>query len=158
MLSRIRSSILVLSAEVNGLRDAEKARLIEAAKRASGRAYCPYSKFAVGAAVLDSDDSIYTGCNVENASYGLTMCAERVALFTAVANGASPIKALALFASTSRPPTPCGACRQVIHELAPEATIVMVGQDGRSLALKSDELLPLGFDASDLPSESRLEV
>ena len=90
--------------------------LADAAKSASANAYCRYSSFRVGAAVLSSDGVLAVGCNVENASYGLTMCAERNAVFRAVADGATSIVAVALYTPTAGPVTPCGACRQVLAE------------------------------------------
>src|SRR5438067_12273423 len=96
--------------------DAQWQRLADAAKAASAHAYCPYSGYAVGAAVLADDGSIASGCNVENASFGLTVCAERNAIFRAIADGAKTIVALALHTPTPEVATPCGACRQVIAE------------------------------------------
>src|SRR5471030_2539074 len=89
-------------------------RLEQAARRAAGAAYAPYSKFRVGAAVLTGSGKIFTGCNVENASYGLCNCAERTAIFSAVTAGERKIKAVAIYTPTATPITPCGACRQVI--------------------------------------------
>src|SRR5687767_13390076 len=94
-------------------------RLMEAARKAAGNAYVPYSDFPVGAAVLTSEGTIVTGCNVENASYPVTNCAERVAIGTAVAAGARTIAAVAVYAPRVETVTPCGACRQVINEFKP---------------------------------------
>src|SRR5580704_17693768 len=91
-------------------------RLALKARSASAAAYAPYSKFKVGAAVLGASGKIYSGCNVENASFGLCNCAERTAVFTAVSSGEENILAVALYAETDHPVLPCGACRQVIHE------------------------------------------
>jgi len=96
--------------------------------------------------------SVYTGCNIENASYGLTICAERVALFNAVASGAAEITALAVYSNSSKPASPCGACRQVAHELARGIPIVMASVTGQTVTAHEDELLHLGFEASDLAS------
>ena len=96
--------------------------LLERAKEAAKAAYCPYSGLAVGAAAIDSDNTLHVGCNVENASLGLSMCAERAALFGAVAWKSSKIVAIAVYSSAG-PITPCGACRQVMAELAPEAVV-----------------------------------
>lgn len=92
-----------------------RSKLVEAAKRAQKRAYCPYTRYPVGAAVLGGSGRIYTGCNVENASLGLSNCAERTAVFTAVAAGEKKIKAVAVAARSAKP---CGACRQVLNEFA----------------------------------------
>ena len=103
------------------------ARLQEAAKRAAMNAYAPYSGFPVGAAVLGADGVVYTGCNVENAAFGLTQCAERAALTAAIAAGAAPrsLVVLLIYVPGSRAHPPCGACRQVMHELmAPDGTVL----------------------------------
>ena len=94
-------------------------RMIAAARRPSVVAYCPYSNFRVGAAALTEDDAIFAGCNVENASYGLTVVAERNAIFQAVGMGKRVIRAVVVFTPTPRPTSPCGACRQVINEFGP---------------------------------------
>jgi len=119
--------------------------LARAARTASGRAYCPYSRFAVGAAVLGDDGRVFTGCNVENASFGLTVCAERNAIFHAIAEGARRIVALALYTPTAEPATPCGACRQVLVEFGPDADVECRcdGRDVRRFTVS--ELLPHGF-------------
>src|SRR5690349_8261287 len=112
--------------------DPSAATLLEAARQAAARAYCPYSRFPVGAAVL-AGEQILTGCNVENASYGLAMCAERVALFAAVAAGAGPVTEIAVVCADearlgeAETRMPCGACRQVIAELMPPEGQVHVG-------------------------------
>src|SRR3954467_6849884 len=95
--------------------------LLDAAKAASKRSYCPYSKFRVGAAVLGGSGAIHSGCNVENASYGLTICAERAALARAIAEGETEIRAVAIYTPTSKPTGPCGACRQVLNEFGHDA-------------------------------------
>jgi cytidine deaminase len=105
------------------LDDATLAKLKDAAKAASGRAYCPYSKFPVGAAVLTDAGEIFSGCNVENASFGLTICAERNAIFQAVANGARRMRAVLIFTPSIKPTSPCGACRQVINEFGPDVMV-----------------------------------
>ena len=124
----------------------DKGRLLNAAKAAAGRAYAPYSKFRVGAAVLTERGNIFTGGNVENASYGLTICAERVAVFAAVAaEGAEmKIRGLAVFNESESPCSPCGACRQVIMEFGPQARVFYKGPDGLKEA-EITELLPEGF-------------
>jgi cytidine deaminase len=124
--------------------------LIAAAERARGRAYAPYSRFRVGAAVR-AGGRTYGGCNVENASYGLTICAERVAVFTAVAAGQRRIDAVAVVSDATVPVAPCGACRQVLHELNPAMTVIMAAGDVtvvRPLA----ELLPSAFGVSSPPA------
>src|SRR5579864_6622228 len=95
-------------------------QLLRAARSASRQAYCPYSRFAVGAALLSADGRVFAGCNVENASYGLTICAERNAIFQAVAAGERRIQAIAIYTPTPTPSAPCGACRQVLYEFGPE--------------------------------------
>ncbi len=119
-------------------------RLAAAARAASANAYCPYSRFRVGAAVQADDGRVFTGCNVENASFGLTLCAERAAIGQAVAAGARVLVAVALFTATAEPASPCGACRQVIAEFG--TAEVMACCDGRATARWSaDELLPGAF-------------
>ena len=120
--------------------------LLEMAKAALARAYAPYSKFKVGAAVLTESGATYSGCNVENSSYGLTNCAERTAIFAAVAaeGPGMRIRALAVWTRPEGPCSPCGACRQVIFELGPEAIVLFQGQEGVKKARVS-ELLPAGF-------------
>jgi cytidine deaminase len=117
-------------------------RLADAARAAAAHAYCPYSGFPVGAAVLASDGSIASGCNVENASYGLTLCAERNAIFHAVADGAKSIVALVVYTPTPAPVTPCGACRQVLAEFGSEATIRSICAGPRRDEYTLGELLP----------------
>ncbi|MDP7974941.1 MAG: cytidine deaminase [TACK group archaeon] len=123
--------------------DEEDEILLETAKKAAMKAYAPYSKFKVGAALMASDGSIYTGCNVENSSYGLSMCAERVALFKAVSEGKREFLAIAVM-SDSGPVTPCGACRQVLFEFSPNIRVLTEGQE-HSLS----ELLPHAFSLQD---------
>ena len=124
----------------------DRVQLIDAAKAAMKNAYAPYSKFRVGAAVLTSTGEIFTGCNVENASYGMTNCAERTAIFSAVAaNGPKlEIRAVAVINDRGVPSSPCGACRQVIYEFGPEAIIFFPGAKGWKQA-HITELLPEGF-------------
>ena len=125
-----------------------RSELAAEAARAAKAAYCPYSKFHVGAAVMSEDGRIFSGCNVENASYGLTICAERNAVFSAVAAGARKIKALALAAGKpNEVVTPCGACRQVLAEFcAPETPVFCADSKGEiTLETTVGELLPGAF-------------
>ncbi|GAB4181557.1 MAG: cytidine deaminase [Roseiflexaceae bacterium] len=126
--------------------------LIHEARIARERAYIPYSRFAVGAAVLTSSGKIFHGCNIENAAYPSTICAERTALFSAYASGERSIVAIAVVADTSGPVSPCGGCRQVIHELAPQATVILTNLHGAVQITSPQRLLPDGFDARELPS------
>ncbi len=122
--------------------------LITAAKSAMTHAYAPYSKFKVGAAVLGKSGKTYTGCNVENASYGLSVCAERTAVFNAVCAGEREIMAVAITNSCGEPAFPCGACRQVLAEFAPrdgDMTIYLVSDRGVDTYTLS-ELLPHSFE------------
>lgn len=119
--------------------------LLEAALAARKRAYAPYSKFLVGAAVRAISGKIYTGCNIENASYGLTICAERNALFSAVGAGERRFAALCVVGDTEAPISPCGACRQVMAEFkVPKIILANLKGDVKEYTL--DELLPLSFD------------
>lgn len=121
-------------------------RLIENAYEAAKNAYATYSQFEVGAALLTADGEVVQGCNVENASYGLTMCAERSAIFRAVAKfgPVMSIRAMAVVNSKKAPCSPCGACRQVIYEFGPEATIIFLSSHGWEETSITD-LLPYGF-------------
>ncbi len=126
--------------------------LLAAAREAAGRAYVPYSGFPVGAAVLTGDGTIVPGCNVENASYGLTVCAERVAVFAALAAGHRTVRAVAVAAPRALGTTPCGACRQVLNEFAPrdeDLTVVMEGAGGSEMTTLA-ALLPRSFGPADL--------
>jgi cytidine deaminase len=120
------------------------------AKSVSERAYCPYSKFRVGAVALTDDGQMFEGCNVENASYGLTICAERNALFQMVARARQKVVALVIYTPTMKPSAPCGACRQVLNEFGPDALVMSVC-DGRAvLKKKLSELLPDAFGPGNL--------
>ena len=131
------------------------AALVAAARAARERAYCPYSHFAVGAAALTASGRIFPGCNVENAAYPATICAERTALLSAYAAGEREIVALAVIADTPEPVSPCGTCRQVILELAPGCTVALANMDGEIALITPDELLPGGFTAEDLRGQRR---
>jgi len=124
---------------------AEVARLLAAAKKARTQAYAPYSQFAVGAAVLTKSGEIFSGCNVENSSYGLTVCAERVAAFAAVTGGSRELVGIALVADMPAPPLPCGACRQVLSEFNPQMWVVCANLQGKQRRFRLDELLPEAF-------------
>jgi cytidine deaminase len=125
--------------------------LIQAAKSAREKAYVPYSRFPVGAALLTTDGTLYTGCNVENASFGLTNCAERTAIFKMVSEGHTEIKAIAIVADTVGPVSPCGACRQVLAEFGPEAVVYLSNLKGDVQRTTVRELLPGFFRSADLP-------
>ena len=125
-------------------------KLIKVAEKARKRAYTPYSKFKVGAAILSSDGKIFTGCNIENASFGLTVCAERVAILKAISEGSSKFEAIAIVGDTNRPCSPCGACRQVISEFGKDIKIIMSNLKGDIKIKKIDELLPEAFNKNDL--------
>lgn len=126
--------------------DALRRRLIAAARAVSQNAYAPYSRFRVGAAVTDENGRVFTGCNVENASYGLTLCAERNAVFQAIAAGARKICAVAVAASGAAEPMPCGACRQVLAEfMTMDAPVWVAGHAGRVHTFHLADLLPHGF-------------
>jgi cytidine deaminase len=126
-------------------RDSDIEELIAAARKASTHAYCPYSHFPVGAAVRTVDGRIFAGSNVENASYGLAVCAERNAIFHAVNSGAQPLTTLVVFTPTTSPVTPCGACRQVLWEFGRRAQVVCACDGLERLAFTAAELLPHGF-------------
>jgi cytidine deaminase len=119
--------------------------LIDAARQARSRAYAPYSKFQVGAAVLTSVGEIFSGCNIENASFGATICAEQVAIFQAVAAGHRRFTAMAVIADTLEPVSPCGICRQVLAEFSPDCQVLMANLEGRWQLALLQELLPLSF-------------
>lgn len=128
--------------------------LIAEAKKAREKAYTPYSKFKVGAALRTTDGEIYHGCNVENAAYSLCNCAERTALFSAYGQGARAFDLLAVMADTERPVSPCGACRQVIAELCPQdMKVVLTNLQGDVEETTVAALLPGAFLAGDLKAE-----
>ena len=126
--------------------------LIKIALKAREKAYVPYSHFKVGAALETKDGRIYEGCNIENASYGLTNCAERTAFFAALADGCRPgdFVKLAVVGQTEDVISPCGACRQVISELAADCEIVLANLEGKMLKTNIQNLLPGAFGAKDL--------
>ncbi len=119
--------------------------LIIAAREGYRRAYAPYSQFAVGAAVQTASGRIFGGCNIENAAYPLTICAERVALFSAYAAGEHDIVGLAVVTNTVQVASPCGGCRQVIAELAPHCQVLLLNLDGAQRVVTPQDLLPFHF-------------
>lgn len=119
--------------------------LAERARTAQALAYAPYSQFPVGAALLTDDGRVFVGANVENASYGLTVCAERTAVYQAVLAGSRSIKAIAICTNLSPPAAPCGMCRQTLVEFAEEAEIVLLSPEGPAHKTKLSTLLPLAF-------------
>jgi cytidine deaminase len=120
------------------------------ARAAMKHSYSPYSHFRVGAALLTSKGKVYTGCNIENSSYGLTMCAERTALFKAISEGEKRFTALAITSDDDTFTPPCGACRQVIMDLAGNIDIVLSRKDGTLQVLRTADLLPLPFGIENL--------
>ena len=125
-------------------------RLEKAARAAAKKSYSPYSEFAVGAAVLTGSGKIFTGCNVENASYGLCNCAERTAIFTAAAAGERTLAAVAVYTPTASPTSPCGACRQVINEFGPDALVISVCDGPARIETTLAALLPHAFGPANL--------
>jgi cytidine deaminase len=124
--------------------------LLRAALDARKNAFAPFSHFHVGAAVEDDTGRIHTGCNVENATYGLTVCAERVAIFKAISEGARKFRRVAVAADTDRLTPPCGACRQILWEFCGDVEVVLVNPRGQTESFRLRELFPRGFDASYL--------
>ena len=137
-------------------------RLETAARTAAQASYSPYSKFRVGSAVLAGSGKIYTGCNVENASYGLCNCAERTAIFTAAAAGERKLQAVVVYTPTTVPTAPCGACRQVINEFGARAAVISVCNSSRRIATTLPALLGEAFGPQNLlkasPRRSRRKV
>ena len=125
-------------------------RLEKAARHAATHAYCPYSKFPVGAAVLTASGKIFSGCNVENASFGLCNCAERTAIFTAVAQGETAITGLVIYTPTETPTTPCGACRQVLNEFGANAFVISICDHKQRIETSLPQLLPAAFGPASL--------
>jgi cytidine deaminase len=125
-------------------------RLEKAARAAANASYSPYSNFKVGAAVLATSGRIYSGTNIENASYGLCNCAERTAIFTAAAAGERTLQAVVVYTPTSQPTQPCGACRQVINEFGPQARVVSICDSTARNETTLEHLLPAAFGPADL--------
>jgi cytidine deaminase len=125
-------------------------RLIEAAKDVRERAYAPFSNFKVGAAVETDDGEIYTGCNVESASFGLTVCAERVAIWKAVSEGKMQFNHVAVVVDTDELTPPCGVCRQIIWEFCGDVPVTLANLHGKSETVQMRDLLPRAFDSKFL--------
>jgi cytidine deaminase len=130
-------------------------QLIETAKAARLQSVAPFSKFLVGAAVKTKAGKVYTGCNIESASYGLTVCGERVAIWKALSEGEREFIELAIVADTESLTPPCGTCRQIIHEFCEDATIVLANLHGETETCTIDELLPRAFDARFLSGAAK---
>lgn len=124
--------------------------LIEAALQARDRAYAPFSHFKVGAAIEDESGRVFTGCNVENATYGLTVCAERVAVFKAISEGAGKMRRVVVVADTAVLTPPCGACRQILWEFCGDAELILANLVGKRESMSIGEIFPRPFDASFL--------
>lgn len=137
------------------LDDAARVRLASAATAVRRHAYAPASQFHVGAAVLGDDGRVFVGCNVENASYGLTICAERAAVCAAVAAGVRTLRAVAVATDLVEPASPCGACRQVLAEFGPDLEVLLIGRDGRQRTTTLAALLPAPFTFADVRAAQR---
>ena len=124
----------------------DREQLISVARQALGMAIAPFSGYMVGAALLTTQGKIYSGCNIENTSLSLSLCAERVALLKALSEGEREFKAIAIVSSGHSYCPPCGACRQMLYEFAPHIEVIMPDSKGRVISKKIEELLPLPFD------------
>lgn len=124
--------------------------LIESAKKAREKAFAPFSKFKVGAALRTRNGKIYTGCNIENASYSLTICAERVAVFKAISEGETEFEEIAVVADTDELTPPCGPCRQIIWEFCGDIPVAMSNLKDETETIQMSELLPRAFDSDFL--------
>lgn len=125
-------------------------QLIAAALAARDHAHAPFSNFRVGAAIEDASGRVHTGCNIENATYGLTLCAERVAVFKAVSEGVREFRRIAIAADTDTLTPPCGACRQILWEFCGDIEVLLANPRGKSESLHLQDLFPRAFDASFL--------
>jgi cytidine deaminase len=123
----------------------ETDELIKTAKQTREKAYAPYSGFKVGAALLTADGRVFTGCNVENSSYGDAICAEKVAVIKAMAEGACDFSRLIVVTDSDEPASPCGSCRQILFEFNPDLLVVMANLQGKKLEMKVGDLLPHAF-------------
>ena len=128
----------------------ENQELVLLAKEAMEKAYAPYSKFKVGAALLAKNGKVFLGCNVENASYGATICAERTAITKAISEGVKEFEKIAIVASSDDYAAPCGICRQVLYEFMPEGEIVLDSHREGIKAMPLKEMLPMGFRGEDI--------
>ncbi len=128
--------------QVNRMAEEE---LIVLARKAQKNAYAPFSKFRVGVALVADDMQVFVGCNVENSSYGVTCCAERTALYTAIAKGVKKFKKLVIVTDSDDPTMPCGICRQALWEFSPNLEVVSVSKTGKIKRTKLEELLPQAF-------------
>ncbi len=124
--------------------------LVEAARAVRERAHAPFSHFKVGAAIEDEHGRIFTGCNVENATYGLSLCAERVAVFKAISEGAGRLKRVAVVADTDVLTPPCGACRQILWEFCGDAELILANLAGKQESTSVAQIFPKPFDSSFL--------
>ena len=131
--------------------------LVKAALKVKHNSYSPFSNFRVGAALLSKDGRIFTGCNIENSSYGLTICAERVAIFNAISSGASEFSAIAIISDSFDITPPCGACRQVLSDLARDIDIIMLDNKKRNKILKLSSLLPYAFTGKNMKRSYKLK-
>lgn len=125
-------------------------KLVQLAKEAMQNAYAPYSKFQVGAALLAKDGTVFKGCNIENASYGATNCAERTAMFKAVSEGYRAFEKIAIVASSGDYAAPCGICRQVLFEFMPDGKVILDSEEKGMVTYTVRELLPFGFTGEDI--------
>jgi len=135
--------------------ESEKNKLVAAANEAKKKAYAAYSNFRVGAALLTKEGDVFAGCNVENSSYGLTICAERNAVFRAVAGGKRHFQAIAIASDDPGFITPCGACRQVLAEFAPHLEIILTNRKGKKKVTSLDKLFPVPPNLKKLSRKSR---
>ena len=135
--------------------DSRISKLLSLARQAKVRAHAPFSHFRVGAALQTSSGKVYTGCNIENSSYGLTICAERTAIFKAVSEGEFRFRSIAIVADDDDFTPPCGACRQVLLDLAGNIEVIMVNRQGSVRTAKLFELLPFAFSGKHLAGKKR---
>ncbi|HBL36029.1 MAG TPA: cytidine deaminase [Firmicutes bacterium] len=147
--------VIRLTEETNIYRvgEVEHRRLLAAAAEARQKAYAPYSGYQVGAALLAKSGRIYGGCNVENASYGASICAERVAAVRAIAEGETEFLAMAVIADSPEPGSPCGICRQFLVEFAPQLTLILANLEGKSRSGSLEDYLPYAFNKDYLDAE-----
>jgi cytidine deaminase len=124
--------------------------MLNVARQAAHRAYCPYSKFRVGACLRTESGRLFAGCNVENASYGLTICAERSAVFQAIAAGEREFDSIVIYTPTGSFTGPCGACRQVLAEFTPNLDVVLANRSGQTRQYRLKNLLPMQFSRSSV--------